>query len=129
VRRPYRSLLPSALTLAGLVAGLVGAWYLAHGEAAVGLCCLGLGQLLDLADGWLARRLDAATDFGARLDWSSDCAVAAAVYVAIGCWPAVALAAVLQALTWPRAGAAPPRVSGRSAAVLLACVYAFGGAP
>lgn len=34
VRRPYRSLLPSALTLAGLVAGLVAAWCLAHGKAA-----------------------------------------------------------------------------------------------
>jgi len=125
--RPCRNLLPSLLTLAGLAAGLVGAWLIAHGQPVAALCLLGLGQLFDLLDGWLARRLDAVSDLGARLDWSCDCAVAAAVYVALGCWPAVAVAAVMQAITWPRSTRSPPRVSGRSAAVILAFLFAGAG--
>lgn len=122
--RPYRKIAPSLVTLGGLLGGLLGAWLLATGRPIAALCWLGLGQLCDLVDGWLARKLRAVTEFGARLDWSSDCAVAVALYVAIGCWPAVAAAAVLQALTWPGRSAAP-RVSGRSAAVIFAFVFAF----
>lgn len=125
--RPYRKLAPTLVTIAGLLAGLLGAWLLAAGQPGAALCWLGTGQLCDVLDGWLARRLDAVSDFGGRLDWASDCAVAVSLYVALGCWPAVALAAVLQAFTWPRGAAAPPRVSGRSAAVILAVASAAVG--
>lgn len=53
--RPYRKIAPSLVTLAGLLGELLGAR-------------LGLGQVCDLLDGWLARRLDAVSEFGARLD-------------------------------------------------------------
>ncbi|MDC0719931.1 CDP-alcohol phosphatidyltransferase family protein [Nannocystis bainbridge] len=121
--RPCRKLIPSAVTLAGLGAGLAGAWLIAHGQPVAALFVLGLGQIFDLLDGWLARRFGAVSDIGARLDWSCDCAVAVAVYVALGCWAGVVLAALLQALTWSGVTSSPSRISGRSGAVVLALAF------
>lgn len=87
--RPWRYLLPSAVTLAGLVSALAGALLLPSLEGAL---LLVLSLLLDEVDGAVARRLNACTLFGARLDNRADLFVAASV--AWATWPGPVAAAV-----------------------------------
>ena len=69
---PLVQLLPNIVTLLGLCAGLTSMRYAVAGsfEAAAGL--LVLAALIDGIDGLLARKLNAASHFGAELDSLSD---------------------------------------------------------
>lgn len=91
VRLPahYLPALPCALTLGGLVCGLLGAKTLASGEVGVAVLWILLGQVLDIADGWVARRLGAVTRWGAQLDITSDRCIAVAMACALDSWAAL----------------------------------------
>lgn len=108
---------PHALTLAGGGASIVGAaWLAARPE--LGASLLLLGWLCDIADGWLARRLGVASDFGAQLDWAVDTAVVHVMLALFGHLWAVLPLALLQA----RSLVLEER-SQRSAAGIVANVY------
>lgn len=114
--------LPSALTLAGLLAGLAGARCLATGEVAAGVGWLILGQLLDILDGVAARRLRAETPLGALLDYHSDQAVGVAVLAAVGLWAWIPAAVLVQTFARDRGVAA----SGRTLAAVAGSLVAWG---
>ncbi len=101
-RRDWCAAAPSCVTLLGLGLSLFflqgGAWWF----GVLGLCC-------DLADGYLARRLDVASLFGARLDWSVD-TLCAALAGAVLWWPLLALLP----LVWALAESLQVKFSGRS---------------
>jgi phosphatidylglycerophosphate synthase len=99
-----RAIAPCVVTLAGLVAGIVGVW---NGSPALLL----LSIALDVADGALARRIGGVSTFGARLDFLSDVALAHAVLVRAELPWAMPILLVGQAL----ADAHAVRVSGRAA--------------
>ena len=93
----YLPALPCALTLGGLVCGLLGAAALASGEVGVAVLWTVLGQVLDIADGWTARKLGAVTRWGAQLDIASDRMVAAALVCASESWAALFPLVIYQA--------------------------------
>lgn len=115
-----RRALPSLLTGAGLALGAAALVCLRLPAAAGLVIPLAAASLaLDVLDGLVARRLDAATVLGGELDWHVDCALAH-----IGAWLAFGLAfvpllAALQAVS--RAGGR--RTSGR--AVIFAGIIAL----
>lgn len=81
--------IPSLITLLGHLASL--AWLAgAHPLFAM------LGLACDVADGWSARRLGTASDFGSLYDWQVDCTMATLVAGRLGWWPLVALLVPLQ---------------------------------
>lgn len=103
-------LAPTVMTACGFVLGLFavseGSWV----AGAASLAC-------DVADGWLARRLRASSDFGAMLDWCTDTVLAVALVLI---WfPAAAHPYALSGLIlWQAVHAeldiAPHRTSGRA---------------
>jgi phosphatidylglycerophosphate synthase len=124
VRLPVPApVIPCALTVAGLAAGLLGASSLASGEVAVGVAWVAVGQCLDIADGRVARRMGAATEWGAHLDYCVDIAVTHALLAQAGAWGLMGAAALLQ--TCDRAGKSKIRASGRAAATGFAVLEAM----
>ncbi|MGE3303419.1 MAG: CDP-alcohol phosphatidyltransferase family protein [Hyphomonadaceae bacterium] len=91
------STLPTQLTLARLAAGPIVAGLILWGDAqvftagaaaarwpfAIALALFALAALSDALDGWLARKLAAATPLGAALDHAADKALTAAVLLAL----------------------------------------------
>jgi len=78
------SRLPNLLSWLRLFAAIPVVWLLLDGKyAAAGWLFLAAG-LTDLADGWLAKRFNAHSEFGARLDPLADKALVGAVYLALG---------------------------------------------
>lgn len=69
---PLLHLLPNLVTLLGLCAGLTAIRYVLDGRYEVAAALIILAALLDGADGLVARRLNAASHFGAELDSLSD---------------------------------------------------------
>lgn len=120
-RQRWLYLLPCALTLAGLVAGLVGVALL---RSPVAPALLVASLLLDCADGWTARRLAACSELGAHLDATVDRALSVAlVWRACETPAAAAVATGLLVYLHTMQVATGRRVSGRAVvtvAVLLA---------
>lgn len=69
---PLVHLIPNLVTLAGLCAGLTSIRYAVDGQTALAAALLVLAAIGDGLDGMLARRLNAASPFGAELDSLSD---------------------------------------------------------
>lgn len=118
-------LLPCAVTIAAGVAALAGAALLTTTPGPA-LALLLAGQLLDMLDGWLARRLGAVSKIGRELDWSSDVAIVHVLLGWLGAFWAVLPCIVLQAASL-RCGR---RCSGRTlvvAVVVYATLRGFHG--
>jgi phosphatidylglycerophosphate synthase len=81
------------------------------------------GQLLDVLDGWIARRWKIATPFGAALDWSVDVGVTLAIIGISGHMWLILIIAPLHA--W--AMTAERRFSGRSIVVWTTVVCLISG--
>lgn len=103
-----RYIIPSLVTMVG---GVVGC--LAIQRWSIALATLSL--LCDIADGRLARRLHAATEIGARLDWSVDVALAHAAIWAYFQQPIAAILSMSLA-AWQSVSMdiLPMRTSGRA---------------
>ena len=71
-RLPLLSLLPNLVTVLGLCAGLTSIRFAFDDNLTLAAGLLVLAALIDGTDGLLARRLDAASPFGAELDSLSD---------------------------------------------------------
>lgn len=74
VRRvlPIRALIPNAITIAALCAGLTAVRFAIGGEFEKALLAIFLAGVLDAMDGRIARLLNGSTRFGAELDSLSD---------------------------------------------------------
>ncbi|MCL2189693.1 MAG: CDP-alcohol phosphatidyltransferase family protein [Defluviitaleaceae bacterium] len=59
---------PSALTTLGLLMGAATAYFIKHGELRWAILCLFICGILDLADGFVASRLNQITKFGQQMD-------------------------------------------------------------
>ncbi len=77
-------MLPNLLTLANLFCGMIGIWIVFRGEWRFLLLVGSLSLIFDFFDGFLAKRLDAASDIGKELDSLSD-------VVSFGVLPAIIL--------------------------------------
>lgn len=106
-------LIPNALTMLAGTTALVGVALLTRAPL-VALGLLLLGQALDCLDGYAARRLNATSEFGARLDWSLDVAVVHVLLVGLGLVWLVPVFSALQAYSLVH----QRRISGRSAIVV-----------
>lgn len=69
---PLVQLLPNLVTLLGLCAGLTSIWYVLLGGYEIAAVLIVLAAIIDGMDGMLARKLNAASSFGAELDTLSD---------------------------------------------------------
>lgn len=69
---PLVALLPNLVTLLGLCAGLTAMRYGLAGRVELAAALIVLAAVIDGMDGLLARKLDAASNFGAELDSLSD---------------------------------------------------------
>jgi CDP-diacylglycerol--serine O-phosphatidyltransferase len=69
---PFLQLVPNLVTILGLCAGLSSIRYVLDGRFEIAAALIIFAALLDGVDGLLARRLNAATNFGAELDSLSD---------------------------------------------------------
>ena len=69
---PLLHLLPNLVTLLGLCAGLTSIRYVLEGRYEIAAGLIILAAVMDVMDGLLARRLNAASHFGAELDSLSD---------------------------------------------------------
>ncbi len=69
---PLLHLLPNLVTLLGLCAGLTSIRYVLDGRYEIAAALIILAAVMDVMDGLLARRLNAASHFGAELDSLSD---------------------------------------------------------
>lgn len=78
------SVLPNLLSWLRLLAAPAVVWLLLEGRFAAAFWLFLVAGLSDLADGWLAKRLNAHSEFGARLDPVADKALVGAVYFALG---------------------------------------------
>lgn len=125
--RGPRRVVPSLVTFAGGVAGVlaVGAW--AQGNYAVAGPLAAASVFADMADGWIARRIGAVSRGGAAFDWHTDVALAHAALAAGGHFLVIPVLAFAQAV----ASSAGIRVSGRtlvwSTLLLLEVFGASGG--
>lgn len=113
--------IPNALTLLAGIVALVGIGCIASAPG-VAVALLVLGQALDILDGAAARRFNAVTDFGARLDWSLDVAVVHVLLVTLGLVWLVPVFSALQAHSLVHR----QRISGRSAIVVGAGLHLLG---
>lgn len=133
--------LPNALTLLRIAFTPAVGWLLARGEVRSAAILLGVAAATDALDGWLARRLDAATPLGAYLDPLADKLLAATVFLGLAAsgrlpgWLAalvlgrdlLILAFALWALRFTRLRRFPPSVWGKVSTALqfslgLACL-------
>lgn len=78
------SALPNLLSLLRLFAAPAVVWLLFERRFSVAFWLFLAAGLSDLADGWLAKRYNAHSEFGARLDPVADKALVGAVYLALG---------------------------------------------
>lgn len=69
---PFGSVLPNLVTMLGLCAGLTAIRFLMAGNFQLAVWLILFSALIDGLDGFLARRLQATSDFGAQLDSLSD---------------------------------------------------------
>ncbi len=76
--------LPNFVTFLRLAAAPVIVWLLLEGREAQAFWLFLVAGLSDLADGWLAERLKARSEFGARLDPVADKILVGSVYLALG---------------------------------------------
>lgn len=67
-----RYIIPNALTLANVACGFVSLIWAAEGDLLWAATFIGLGAIVDFLDGFSARLLKAATEFGKQLDSLSD---------------------------------------------------------
>lgn len=115
---------PNAITVVGAFLTSL-AVVLMRGSPAVVIALLVLGQLCDVADGWVARTYDISSRFGAELDLTCDrvlthvLGIAVAGYVWLLCAPLV----VLGQVRFQR------RFSGRAAAALALAFHVLGVRP
>lgn len=116
----WHRLVPSAITCTG--AGLSFAGLVAH----LPLLLL-MGLACDLLDGYCARRLDAVTSFGAKLDWGVDrVVVIAALPLVFGTLPMLLVGACACVLAWEISPHALHRLSFRTVISLyLTCMWWF----
>lgn len=119
---PGLSALPGAVTIAGLACGLVG---LHLWPRPLGLVLMAASLALDAADGWVARRLNAATTQGAELDWHVDVALAHLALVLVTGGPSWfnGLLVTFQATMKTRG----QRTSGRALAFAFAAAIGLAG--
>lgn len=110
------------MTLIGLAAGLLGARALVSGEVVSGATWIAAGQVADILDGHLARRLGAETEAGALLDWHADLAITAVLLASVGAWALVGGAVMLQT----GARRASVSASGRTISAVYATAVAGG---
>ena len=75
---------PNAVTIGGIAARIVSAIFFFHGHVAIGAAAFGVGLLADGVDGKLARHTGRSSRVGGQLDYTSDCALAALLTIAIG---------------------------------------------
>lgn len=104
-----RALIPCAITLAGLLLRL---YFLARGGWPWAL----FGILCDMLDGHVARRLNAVSRFGAKLDWYSDVLCAAVALYASG--ESALVAAPSLVVLWSLQDRLPRPISGSSLLLL-----------
>jgi len=76
--------IPNLVTFLRLAAAPVVVWLLLDDRWALAFWLFLAAGLTDLADGWLAERLKARSEFGARLDPLADKILVGAVYLALG---------------------------------------------
>lgn len=116
-----RSLIPSGVTVLGVICTFVAVVVYPHWLAVV---LLVVGQLADVIDGWAARSLDACTEFGASLDRRADVVVTHVLGVTfLGWWWLVPAPAVLVAQVL----AEECRVKWSGRALATACICAHWG--
>lgn len=84
-KRRLRLIIPNAFTILNLVSGISAAGFAILGAVDFAVALVLLGTLLDAIDGRLARKLDAFSNWGAKLDSKAD-------YVTFGIAPAAILA-------------------------------------
>lgn len=78
------SKIPNLVTLLGLILSVAG---LADYPSNLSLYLLTAGLICDVADGRLARMLDAETERGGLFEWYVDVTVGAALLTILGEWP------------------------------------------
>lgn len=69
---PFLTLMPNLVTIIGLCAGLTSIRYVFEGRFDIAAALLIFAAIVDGLDGLVARKLNAASDFGAELDSLSD---------------------------------------------------------
>jgi CDP-diacylglycerol--serine O-phosphatidyltransferase len=69
---PLRQLLPNLVTIIGLCSGLTSIRYILLDQYELAVILIALAGVMDALDGLIARRLDAASSFGAEIDSLSD---------------------------------------------------------
>lgn len=69
---PLRQLLPNLVTIIGLCSGLTSIRYILLGQFDLAVILIAVAGIMDALDGLIARRLDAASTFGAEIDSLSD---------------------------------------------------------
>jgi len=80
---------PNAVTVAGTVGVLAGAWLATQGWLVAAVVVVTLCALFDVIDGSMARLLGTTSRFGALLDSVTDRLADGAVFAAVGYWLAV----------------------------------------
>lgn len=84
ITRPLLSLLPNLITLARLLAVPVTVYLILQGAFAAAFWLFVAAGVSDALDGFLAKRLDLASEIGAYLDPLADKALLVSVFVALG---------------------------------------------
>ena len=84
-----RKHIPNAITSMNLVCGLVGVVFALRSRLDIAFYCMLAASVCDFLDGWAARKLDAASDFGKEMDSLSD-------LVSFGFLPALMLCMLMQ---------------------------------
>jgi CDP-diacylglycerol--serine O-phosphatidyltransferase len=69
---PLRQLLPNLVTIIGLCAGLTSIRHILLAQYDMAVILIAIAAVMDALDGLIARRLDAASTFGAEIDSLSD---------------------------------------------------------
>lgn len=112
---------PDLVTFCGGALGFSAIYAWQSRMSALLFCALMAASLAcDCLDGWLARRLDAATEKGAMLDWGIDTGIAHATAWSI--WPEQALPISVSIIAWQLLMLDYFRISGRSAIVVAAMI-------
>ena len=76
--------IPNLITLARILSVPVMVWAISSGEMLFAFILFGLAGLSDAVDGYLAKRLDMASELGAYLDPIADKALIVSIYVSLG---------------------------------------------
>ena len=81
--------IPNAITSMNLLCGLVGVVFALRSRLDIAFCCMLAAAVCDFLDGWAARKLGVASDFGREMDSLSD-------LVSFGFLPALMLCLLMQ---------------------------------